>query len=518
MKLRELSEIIIGIQIPKQDLVSIPKDKDSIAVITKDSFEIGESGNYTEKIVYYYLSEKKVKKRDNELSKNTYLKYGDYLLYTSTNLPHLYKNNNTSQRTIASSDFILIRPSLGILSDFLGYPKNREYFYNEYLNKCLHSVDVIEKLGEIEIFVDNIKELEEKKKEWSLMEPLDESMLPFNILQKTMTVDLLFKRYTRKEILLETDFQRLPNLWDLDTKSRLIESLMLRLPIPAFFFDGSDPDNWIIIDGLQRISAISGYLQGDFSLVGLDYLKRLNGKKYEEIDRKYQRNLEDYEIFIYVIQKGTPLEVKYRMFKNINTGSLRLERQEIRHALNPGNGSLWLKSVTNQSWFKTMVPLGERDQLRMEDRELVLRFAALLRNGYEDYKPHFPDFLDSFMAKLNDYPEIKLKTIESDLKNVLELIFRIFKNEPPFSRSVLGNKKSYSHNNVLFELLTWSLEKLDKKQKEFIEKNHQSVKEKITEYFKSKPDDFFENENAYSKKGLQNRFEEMEKFIINITK
>ena len=81
-----------------------------------------------------------------------------------------------------------------------------------------------------------------------------------NIETKNVSLDYLIARLKNKEIDLNPDFQRNANLWSDIQKSRLIESLMLRIPIPSFYFDASDEDQWIVIDGLQRLSAIKGFV------------------------------------------------------------------------------------------------------------------------------------------------------------------------------------------------------------------------------------------------------------------
>lgn len=113
----------------------------------------------------------------------------------------------------------------------------------------------------------------------------DENLEPFDPTQirvktKPMTMDLLLKRIKHDEIDLAPDFQRQSDIWTTKAKSRLIESLLIRIPLPAFYIDATDDDKWIIIDGLQRIHTFKKFiLDKELTLTDLQYLKDLNKKK-----------------------------------------------------------------------------------------------------------------------------------------------------------------------------------------------------------------------------------------------
>ena len=81
---------------------------------------------------------------------------------------------------------------------------------------------------------------------------------------------------------MNTEFQRSGNLWDKTKMSRLIESILFRLPLPAFYFDASNDNRWLVIDGLQRLSTFKSFIiDNDLTLTGLLILKEPEGKNYK---------------------------------------------------------------------------------------------------------------------------------------------------------------------------------------------------------------------------------------------
>ena len=146
-----------------------------------------------------------------------------------------------------------------------------------------------------------------------------------NIETKTPSLDTLIKRIQRHHIQMDTTtyFQRKDDLWDIEQQSRLIESILIRFPLPAFFFDASDDDLWLVVDGLQRLSSIRNFcIEKDpkkrLKLTNLEFLTQLNGKTWDDLTGDLQRSIEEAQVVIYKIMPGTPTDVKFNIFKRIN--------------------------------------------------------------------------------------------------------------------------------------------------------------------------------------------------------
>lgn len=503
MKLGELANIRKGVKIPNKLLLPVKPLKTSVySVVSSSIFEGGNSR---------FVIEKELKK-NVIYSKNDLLEYGDYFLFIDKERKcRIFRHTEISGVHLPTDEIVVISGSLSVLENFLGYENNKRYLCQEVEKGISNGLKLFDLISDITINTDNIKELYDanEAEQIGIRKPIDRADMPFNLIQKPLTLDKIIKRIEHGELLLDTEFQRRPGLWDIPTKSRLIEAMIVRLPIPAFYFDGSDDDKWLVIDGLQRISTVNSFIKNEFELKELDYLTELEGKTFETLERSFQRNIEEYEIYAYIIQKGTHPAVKYKIFKNINTSALTLEPQEIRHAITPGKLADLLKATANTDTFKNHVPISDRMRDRMYDREIVLRFIALQEYRLQ-YSPTMVDFLDESMRNLCDIPIHRVESHTTKLKTVIENIIETF-GEPPYSRSYFGDTKIYKHNNVLFELLTYAFSK----NSHLIQKK-ELTKTKFIEFFKHQSSTFWETEIAYSKEGLTNRFESIERLIKDI--
>ena len=235
---------------------------------------------------------------------------------------------------------------------------------------------------------------------FEITEPFDPGRIRVDT--KPMVISLLMDRIRNKEIDLTPGFQRKGGIWSIKAKSQLIESLLIRIPLPAFYMDGSDESKWLVVDGLQRLSTLKSFvIDKTLSLSGLEFLNECEGKKFDQLPRNLQRRILETQVTVFLIQENTPPEVKFNIFKRINTGGLPLSSQEIRHALNQGKASLLLQDLADSAEFRTATNEGIRDD-RMGDRECVLRLLAFMRTPYQEYKSKNIDaFLNQCMIDLN---------------------------------------------------------------------------------------------------------------------
>lgn len=152
------------------------------------------------------------------------------------------------------------------------------------------------------------------------------------------------------------------------------------IPFAAFYFDGSDKDKWLVVNGLQRLSSIRNFvLNKDKPLVlrNLEFLTQLNGKKYDDLSRDLQRIIKETTVVVYIINSGTPLEVKFNIFKRINTGGLVLEPQEIRHALFQGAPARFI-TMGSLPEFQEATTRSLIRNHRMIDRDFATKISLFL--------------------------------------------------------------------------------------------------------------------------------------------
>lgn len=209
-----------------------------------------------------------------------------------------------------------------------------------------------------------------------------------DIIAKSMTMSSLEDRLNNFELDLTPDFQRQANVWDVKRKGRLIESILLRIPLPSFYFSEDIQGGYAVVDGLQRLCAVfhfknpallnsvTGAGLKPLRLKGLQYLKELEGKLYSDLDRKFQRRISELEITANVIRANTPSAVKFNVFARLNQGGMPLNAQEIRNAIFPGEWRNELRRLAESEKFITATD-GKVQTTRQQDMELVLRFIAL---------------------------------------------------------------------------------------------------------------------------------------------
>jgi hypothetical protein len=295
------------------------------------------------------------------------------------------------------------------------------------------------------------------------VELLDDQMEPFNpskidIAVEQKSLDSIIERLRHDEIDMNTDFQRQSGLWQPGQMSRLIESILIRFPLPAFYFDATNDEKWLVVDGLQRLSSIKRFvIEKDLGLSGLEFLEDLKNKKYDDIGRQYQRRIKEAQVTTYLIRPGTPLDVKYSIFRRINTGGLTLNNQEIRHAMAKSREKNFLKELTEDVYLKKT--MGDQSR-RMVDQELALRFIAFYKYDYHTSKKNIAEFLDEAMENLKKMPDQEMDEIRSSFRESVQNCWEIF-GASAFEKKTDPSEPRKRKNSSLFEVLTVSFAKTD---------------------------------------------------------
>ena len=282
---------------------------------------------------------------------------------------------------------------------------------------------------------------------------------PFNPEKiKVRTVPILVQQVVDRvkygEIDLAPDFQRHAGIWDQQRKSRLVESLLLRIPIPVFYVAADQNDVWSVVDGVQRTSTIYDYVTGRFPLSRLEYLTHLNGKRHDDLPRLMQRRISETQFVVHVIEPGTPKEVMFNIFLRLNTGGKPLNKQEIRHALHPGPIRDYLRDLAESKAFRTATD-GTISTMRMEDRELVLRFVAFYTAPWESYSTNNLDaYLGNIMEKVNRMDSNERAVLKGDFEKAMLTASEIFANDA-FRKRYRRRDGRYPISRALFE--TWAV-------------------------------------------------------------
>jgi hypothetical protein len=318
----------------------------------------------------------------------------------------------------------------------------------------------------------------EVPEELNIAVPFDPDQI--EVTTKAMTIDLILSRIASGAIDLQPDFQRRWGIWSVRRQSRLIESLLLRIPLPTFYAAEDVNENWEVVDGIQRLSTIARFIQPEllhgegFALEGLEYLHEFEGRYCAGLSARLQRRLRETELVVHLIRHGTPLGVKFNIFARINTGGMALTAQELRHAIIPGIARKILEQWSKSEEFKRATADSVRDN-RMEDRELVLRFIAFWMIPYEQYRNKDLDgFLADAMKRLNVLTDESVEEIRQIFERSMTTAFELFETDAFRKRYRKDGKRSLI-NKALFEAFSVNLAKLTKEEIRNVIRNREQL-------------------------------------------
>ncbi|MDR0610049.1 MAG: DUF262 domain-containing protein [Planctomycetaceae bacterium] len=243
---------------------------------------------------------------------------------------------------------------------------------------------------------------------------------------KSLSLRQVYDMINDGDINLSPDFQR-HFVWDLKRQSLLIESVLLRIPLPIFYFAQDKEGKISVIDGLQRLTAIRNFMNNTLRIRHLEYLTNCEGKCYNELEQRYIRWLNMTQITANIIDPSAPASVKYDIFRRINTGGKPLTLQEIRNCLAAPKVREVLNKMINQPSFKETMD-GSITDSRMEAQELALRFI-LFHQFYEkdktlsEYNGKIETALDGLTSELS-----KNSVQQDELEHYIQLFDQTLRN------------------------------------------------------------------------------------------
>ncbi|MGZ7881859.1 DUF262 domain-containing protein [Acinetobacter soli] len=374
------------------------------------------------------------------------------------------------------------------------------------------------------------------------IEPFDPQAI--SIQQKNVAMDVIIRRLKQGTIQLAPSFQR-KEVWNLTRKCRLIESLMLKIPLPMFYVAADDEGNWEVVDGLQRLSAIRDFIIGDSSgvmlkLQNLEFLgSKFDGKTFlaieaDTLEQKLVNEIYETEMRFTVINPGTPEAVKRNIFKRINTGGMPLTQQEIRHALYEGKSSQLLQDLIQSRSF--ILAIGNKiDDSRMGASELVLRLVSFMLFKRENYSYGMDNWLSDAMRVLNLFPnpsatqlnkifqsesayDLKLHTIDQiEQKFDLAMLraYKLFEGHA-FRKSLPGDHRKSPINKSLFEIWGNILSDMPAEEFEILISRKSLLLDQYNALFKDTEFSNSISRHSSSLKGVMYGFYEVKKLVENI--
>lgn len=270
-----------------------------------------------------------------------------------------------------------------------------------------------------EMFVEHEDELDVKNQEEGQIYPMN----GIKIDKGFYTLFELNRRFNAspKRVILDSDFQR-EDVWSPEGKAELVESVLMGLPLPIFYFSQDKYGNLIVVDGRQRLTALFSYMNDDYKLKNLKILPDVNDRKFSELSPVQKARIEDFQIQAHVIMPPTPDRIKFDIFDRVNRGGMRLNKQEMRNALYQGAATRLLKTLSESDSFKEATGKAFVREKRMKDKYILTRYITfyLYRNhALKDekgepyvYKDDIDELLGLGMDALNHMGEAELQKIE----------------------------------------------------------------------------------------------------------
>ena len=209
------------------------------------------------------------------------------------------------------------------------------------------------------------------------------------IRHESRTVFDVIRRIDKGSYVMDPDFQR-DFIWPEDKQSKLIESVLMRIPLPVFYLAEDGEGRMIVVDGLQRLSTFLNFVSDGLKL-RLPDRADLNGKKFSELVPKFQNRIEDCNLIFYIIDYKVPERARLDIFDRVNSG-IALTRQQMRNSLFMGLGTRFLKEEAQTEIFLKVTSWG-LNRKKMRDREFINRFCAFQLLGLDEYRGDMDDFL-----------------------------------------------------------------------------------------------------------------------------
>lgn len=259
--------------------------------------------------------------------------------------------------------------------------------------------------------------------------------------KQDLPVETLVSWVNRGKMNLQPDFQR-NFVWNSGKASRLVESVLLDIPIPVIYVAEEANRTYSVVDGQQRLTSICSFVNGtfpsgqSFKLSGLQVLSELNRKAFSDLSLERQETILNFILRVIIIERDSDPDVKFEVFERLNLGAEKLNDQEVRNCVYRGNYNELLRQLSHTPALLTTLRT-ESPHARMADRQLILRFFALRRHTPTGYKGPMKRFLNSEMEYHRTLPPAEVEAMTQVFTNCINLAHRVF-GENAFRRFKLG--------------------------------------------------------------------------------
>lgn len=272
-----------------------------------------------------------------------------------------------------------------------------------------------------------------------------------NTISYDYSVQYLYELMKRGKIILEVPFQR-QQIWTTDKSSALIESVIMNVPIPPLYFAEEENGDWLVVDGLQRLSSIWKYYDNEFALTKLEVLTELNKLKYKDLPPKSRSLLDDGMLRVNVIRKDSHMDIKYDIFMRLNRGAVTLNYQELRNCMYRGRLNDAAKELCSENEDFMKILRQKKPNSRYLDAEFIIRYFAISDNLKTDsngdvyldgYRGKLVQYLNEYMNLHKDCTEEEKESYKNRFNETIKKVVMVFGVEEAFRDISTENNKIY---------------------------------------------------------------------------
>jgi len=262
-----------------------------------------------------------------------------------------------------------------------------------------------------------------------------------------LSVQTLLEQWDNKLLLLP-EIQR-EYVWDNGKASRLIESLILNIPIPVLYFAETPEAKYEVIDGHQRVRSIVRYISNEFAFGGVAVLREYKRLRFYQLPDREQRFLKMRTGRTILISIESHPNMKFEIYERLNTGAILLNAQELRNSVNRGPFNALLHRLAQEPTLRRIIGT-KTPRRRMVDEELILRFFSLeARLG--EYRTPLKRFLNDFMRDMRDSDEEEIERLHSKFVTTTKVVHALLGQAAFRITDAIGRRIEPAVNRALFD-------------------------------------------------------------------
>lgn len=288
-----------------------------------------------------------------------------------------------------------------------------------------------------------------------------------------LSIEALVARISRAALILQPEFQR-DYVWSAGKASALVESVLMRIPLPVVYLAETPEGDWEVVDGQQRLTSLYSYVLGRFPdgtafrLGQMNVRSDLKGKAFKDLPKADQNAILNYTLRAVILQNDSHPDLKFEVFERLNCGSVQLKDAELRNCMYRGSYNDMLNELAENP-FLLKIRHAETPHKRMEDRQLILRFFAMKRNTHLNFRGGMKQFMNREMIAHRHASPAEIAAMKAMFENAIECAWAVFGSNA-FRRWSKGDERSLEGqwesklNVALWDTLLYTFAFFEKRQ------------------------------------------------------